>query len=500
MPFLDSFSFEVFLSYGWAESKDPRQGGRGWAAQLRQWLIDEIGKNLVEPRIFLDDNAERVGPISSVLLPAVERSAVFVLAVSPGSCRPTSWCQKEITHFWDTALPLASRSDLVAPEDRIFKVIQSVPNDDTSVEPLKPWDLPRFNLFNETMGAGGLITTSAIDLAPPVPDAASRELRKLASSIRTTLERIKALQQDKPPAGKIFLGSTFSEANDQRFRSLRRELLQNGYEVHSVTPLPPAAEIESGHRVRVETALDQARLAVHIMPETLRVNPGWERNHAAQQVRYSLVKSKSSNFCVYLWEDPDQKDIDAQCREQRDEFAAVSGIQNVQGTLFGELKADIKRRLAQPVRRFPERDPNIRYDVVIDHTIFDTDAAAKIRKHIEDRHNLFAQLAVPKQPNDNDLQRHKRNKEWFYSRAERFLVLYGRTDDEWAHDVCFTVEDFIRPNHQGCPGLVVLAPPPDQPDSKHNYRAPVPDKFATRNCPDGNFAEALDDWLGGRCR
>ena len=160
---LQTFDHEIFLSYGWAGNNDPDQGARAWAAQLRDRLQNIIGANLYLPRIYFDDSASRTGPIPDRLYQAVRKSALMVFAVSPGSCRPTSWCQKEATYFWDNARPLVSGPDVAPPEHRIFKVTQSAISGDNLVDPLRRWQLSSFDLCDTIDTLAGR-TTLAGDL------------------------------------------------------------------------------------------------------------------------------------------------------------------------------------------------------------------------------------------------------------------------------------------------------------------------------------------------
>jgi hypothetical protein len=491
---IETFSYEIFLSYGWAGNDDPEQGARAWAALLRDRLENILGANLYRPRIYFDNSESRTGPISDRLFPAVEQSALLVFLVSPGSCRTTSWCQKEVTHFWDNARPLVNGPDVVPPEHRIFKVTQSALAGDGLVDPLERRQLSSFDL-SDTIETSDGPTKLAGDMENHSSKVA-HALKDLAAHLRTSLDLIGRLEQ-RPSSGlRVFLGPTFSPAADRRFLTLRRELLLQGHYVRSATPLAPEAETEDEHKLRIDEAMSESRLAVHLIPEPLPATR-WQRNHAAWQLRKSLRKSaQDPNFAAYLWYDPDQESFDTECGRKVEQNPVVAGDQNVKDKDFGYLKENVKDRLRRPAATQAPADPHISYDVVIEHHDYDSQDAARIRDHIKQK-GCRAQLANATVPGDNRARRERKNAQQFYRRAKRFVVLYGRTTGEWANDVCFAMQPHIV---QGAPrpGLVVTAPPPDTPVNKAVYEAPLPE-FETRNCPDGNYMAALDEWLGGPC-
>jgi hypothetical protein len=60
-------------------------------------------------RIFIDRDASQAGYLSDRLAAAVDSSSLMLFVVSPGSCRPGSWCHREAARFWDRgARPLIS--------------------------------------------------------------------------------------------------------------------------------------------------------------------------------------------------------------------------------------------------------------------------------------------------------------------------------------------------------------------------------------------------------
>ena len=96
MAFLGSFEYDIFLSYGWAGNRTPEEGDRAWIRAFKDLLVERLRTQLGRaPTIFLDSQAERSGALGEALESAVESSAFLLFAMSPGSCRPDSWCQAD---------------------------------------------------------------------------------------------------------------------------------------------------------------------------------------------------------------------------------------------------------------------------------------------------------------------------------------------------------------------------------------------------------------------
>jgi hypothetical protein len=490
MALLNRFDYEVFLSYGWAGSTDADEGARRWVGDLYDVLFKYLSENLERPRIYFDRDARRVGTIPDGLLRAVERSATMIFVVSPGSYRLNSWCQKEVVHFWDHAQPLVQSPEIVSTEDRILKVIQSPPTVVGTGEPIPLRDLYTFDLF-ERVNAGGNEFKQAGNLLQPESERLQKEIENLCGTLRAQLERVKKLETSAPSGKKVFLGASFSPLDRQRYTTLRRELLLEGHQVCSLTSLPEEAESEEEYRGRIEHSLENVQLAVELVPQPLQNPAGWQRNRAAWQISFCLRKShQSTDFSVYLWKDPDKASFDSQCLDEIKNSPPTQGDQHPEGMIFENLKVNIKELLRKPAYNRPET-PGVMYDVIIEHNDVDTTEADRIRNHLE-KLGQSAQFAYPTYRGSNRLRREKKNKAQFYSRARRFLVVYGRTDDEWTNDVCFAMKDYIGSKGGG---LVVVAPPPGQPITKNFYRPPDQLRFVTQHCPNGQYEQAIDEWL-----
>src|SRR5262249_30286764 len=135
-------------------STDADEGARRWVGDLYDILFKYLSENLERPRIYFDRDAKRVGTIPDGLLGAVERSAIVIFVVSPGSYRANSWCQKEVVHFFDHARAMVAPPEILSREDRILKVIQSPPSVTGTREPIPLQDLYSFDLCERVDAAG----------------------------------------------------------------------------------------------------------------------------------------------------------------------------------------------------------------------------------------------------------------------------------------------------------------------------------------------------------
>lgn len=482
MPFLETFDWEIFLSYGWAENPEEDMGTRLWAKNLRDHLMDQLGANLISPRIFFDAEDLRPGNIDEELRKAVEGSALMVFVVSPGSYREGSFCHKEAAYFWDRARALASTPEVLAPENRIFKVIQTRVTRESGSEPSPLKDTRTFNTYDRASGLSQ-------DIAY-LKQSTDLELKRLVEQLVQGLKQVKKLEGRRHSGKRVFLGPAFSPFNRNLFLTLRRELLLDGHEVLSSTPLSSDCEEEYDFRGRIQRAHEGTTLAVHLVPQWLDSPKDWKRNHAANAISYSLQKSMfQESFSVYLWKDPDQDQFDPQCLRLVEKFPAVAGNQNTNG-LYDGLREYVKTKLQQKHMNGDPTEPLI--DVVIEHWDSDSSHAARIRDLLKQR-GFITQFAIPTEKSTNRLRVQKKNQERFYQKAKRFVVLYGRANDEWTNDICYGMQPYIREDGTA---LVLLVPPDKPPIGKQFYVNPFDVQFQTRSCFDENYAGVLDAWLG----
>ena len=180
--------------------------------------------------LFLDRDATRNGYLNQNLARALSSSGVLLFIVSPGSCRPDSWCRFEVAHFLDTAQPVAHPG--IFREDRLFKV------ELRKVEPgAEPAQIARCVPYS--------FVDSEFNTPLPAAEIAQRgsgaykSFHSLCRDLEKLLRRARKLQESgKPPSGKtVFVGAVPEELTENRDRRLN-SLESDGHRVVLVTPIP----------------------------------------------------------------------------------------------------------------------------------------------------------------------------------------------------------------------------------------------------------------------
>src|SRR5262245_58043833 len=101
---LSHFSFDVFLSYGWAGIQGAEDGDRGWVAEFKHELESQLSSELGRhARIHLDVEQPNNGELPTNLRDAVTGSVAFLSVVTPGPSRKDSWCRQELEWFLNGA-------------------------------------------------------------------------------------------------------------------------------------------------------------------------------------------------------------------------------------------------------------------------------------------------------------------------------------------------------------------------------------------------------------
>ncbi len=96
---MDQFQYHLFLSYGWADIPNEGEGDRGWVKEFKRQLQLQLNGELGhDARIFLDAE-KKPNELEADLESAMQSSALFLIVLSPASCRKDSWCRREVDHF-----------------------------------------------------------------------------------------------------------------------------------------------------------------------------------------------------------------------------------------------------------------------------------------------------------------------------------------------------------------------------------------------------------------
>jgi TIR domain len=485
--YLQSFAYDVFLSYGWSGNLLPDEGDRGWAAQLFDRLNERLRTPLGKsPSVFIDRDANQGGYLSDRLAQALDSSAILLFVVSPGSCRPDSWCHKEAARFWDRgARPLVSDSRLIlAPEDRIFKIVMSPVPTQSELPFLNP--ITGRNFYDSLpIGSDGPIARPA-DWSKLSP-AVESEFLRLADDIANQLKSARQMEERPAAASgkRVFLGACPTDLNHERFRRLRRELLLEGHTVTSASAIPQETEAE--FLLRTEDAMHHAQLAVFAIGETSQTPSNWRANHTALQLETAFRISEANiEFSVYAWEDPATVNLDQQCLERIKPNRKDQHICG--GKAFEYLESNVLARLQIPSEpAVTERNEN--KTICIEYREEDGKVAAQICDTLRLR-NIQVQLAIPTPAKGTLLNRiSKKNQVRYYPNADGLVVFFGQGDYEWVSDVCFAMKQFVRPGAS----VIMLGPPQDKPPGKDQYDQPG---FRSMKCFDLSFGKEFESWIG----
>src|SRR5262245_13641867 len=170
---LSHFSFDVFLSYGWAGIQGAEDGDRGWVAEFKHALEAQLSSELGRlARIHLDVEQPNSGELPANLRDAVAGSVLFLSVITPGSVREGSWCHQELDWFVTGAAEvLPNRRQLASlllrdvRQDLWPAALRTVvPTSFLNEGPVRG-PMPRSELSDAASGGGQTLQRLAIELA-----------------------------------------------------------------------------------------------------------------------------------------------------------------------------------------------------------------------------------------------------------------------------------------------------------------------------------------------
>jgi len=461
MAFLPGFEYDVFLSYGWSGNQLPTQGDRAWIAEIVRRLSERLRTKLGQSTsIYFDVSAPANGPLANNLSRAIESSALLLFSVSPGSCRPNSWCAFEAQSFVDRAHPIASPSAVLTREERLLKLVVETVDSDRQPESIRDVIGRRLHVSPSANILDDLRSDGCQEL-----DLLTYDIAKLLNTAKGLLER-----RFERFAEVVFL-SADSYLNHARLRDLRRNLELNGYRTVTAAPIP--GEDERHFRERTEAAMRMAMLSVHLIGDSSGQLPeDWTRTPAAWQIRYSLRRSRDNEqYSVYLWEDPDATAADkwALAEIQGDQCLTKGDHHIKDGRGFEYLVSNLNSRLIgrtklqQPAVIEGDQGPLM----LIETKEEDVEDAGRLVADPLRKRGFRVKFAVPTGKGINPTKRKQKNRE-HYQQADRHLVYFGRGTWLWVEDTCDDMRGFLRGDSKG---LVVLGPPPGTPPGKQRFEA-----------------------------
>lgn len=474
MPaFLSGFSYDVFISYGWAGAENPDEGDRGWVNRFQQELTREVSGHLGQLcSVFFDDYAGRAGYLYKNLDDALQNSAAFLYMVSPGSCRPDSWCRYELRQFLDLAQPIAHPTlprDTRLCKPQFRKIDGPVPDPLSKCVP--------YTFFEDRFGN-------------PIPVAelqhlgskAYREFQQLCLDLANLLKRARDLQQHtRPFSGKtVFLGSVPPELTERRDRLLNN-LENQGHRVLLATPFE--GEDPAAFARRTDDAVARASVSVHLFG-TPQLDLA-----SALQCRAALHGSGR----VYLWRDRDVHFDPAHeqfLSEIQAAYLNTGRLEFPQGGADSYLDPNLGFDLAPPPPPSPAPPSSTQSGggkIMLQFFPRDKENIADLWERLHAR-GLDVRVPLFAGNRREREEIHAR----FYREADGIVIFFGSANDLWTFNTCSAVSKTLGGELNRKPTALVLAPPPDKPPSKGLFSFPP---FQVIDCNHPGWSDQLDHWL-----
>ena len=292
---------DVFLSYSWAGNSDnPDLGEKGWVSRFQQALQSELTERMNRrATVFIDSQQRNHGYFATQLRDAVRSSRVFLFVVTEWSCRPDSWCHREIQTFLDSAKPIHGFTKPFT--DRLAKVVLRPPVLNAEPPALRPALAKDFGVRD---ASGSWQRFDPDHLSHPGTPAAEA-LKLLADDLSALMQSMDASEAQElvPPTEQrtVFLGCGSPTTVDHR-SWLREDFTRKGYSVIAHTPV--VAESESEFRENTQSALQEADVAIFLIGDKEPRIPNWEMAPGEWQLRRAAEGLGKRGAWTYAWQDP----------------------------------------------------------------------------------------------------------------------------------------------------------------------------------------------------
>lgn len=291
------FDGDAFISYAHLDNQELVEGRKGWVANLHRALEIRVGQLLGKnPHIWRDPKLQGNDFFAETLVDRLKRVAVLVAVVSPRYIR-SEWTRRELEEFWKAAEMQGGIR--FADKARIFKVLKTpvpVASQQPELQGLLGYEF--FRIDAET----GKVRELDEVFGPEAQREFWLKLDDLAHEICALLERIEGADGGPAPApverGTVFLAETTSDLREQR-ETIRRDLLQQGYDVLPAAPLPPVGR-DLVAAVRADLAACQ--MSLHLLGRTYSVVPEGA-SESLLEIQTALAKERASegNFSRLMW-------------------------------------------------------------------------------------------------------------------------------------------------------------------------------------------------------
>jgi hypothetical protein len=337
------FDGDAFISYAHLDNQELIEGRKGWVANLHRALEIRVGQLLgKQPHIWRDPKLQGNDFFADTLIERLRRVAVLVAVVSPRYIR-SEWTRRELEEFWKAAETQGGVK--LNEKARVFKVLKTpVPLDQQQPELRTLLGYEFFRIDSET----GRIR----ELDEVFGAEAQREfwikLDDLAHEMCALLERLEgdeASETTQTGLGSVYLAETTSDLREQR-DVIRRDLLQQGYEVLPAEPLPyVAAEVAFA----VRETLARCSMSVHMLGRNYGLVPeGASESLVELQNELAIERARDESFARLLWIPHGIDVTDARQRAVLDRIRADPRIDersDVLETYLEDFRTTLQQRL-----------------------------------------------------------------------------------------------------------------------------------------------------------
>jgi hypothetical protein len=433
---LAHFTFDVFLSYGWAGIKGPNDADRGWVSEFKRVLEAQLSAELGRgARVHLDVEQSTNGELPENLRQAVTGSVAFLSVISPGSCRADSWCHKELDWFINEAAePLPNRRQVfsmllrdVRQEQWPVPLRKIVPGDFLNgMTPRGP--VPRSELDDAATDGGKRVQALAIRIARVLEEVEAQIARTVllvcsASSLQARAERL-ATEISKAGGVPVRLDYQPQDAHD-------------------------------AFRDRCARALKRASLMVCLLEEGVSAPPpGWTSSVERTLIEAADLRFMNQRHQIIVWRQgtaPDQGWPNAQNLKNM-------GFEYLHSLLHQTLQSSVASIDAEVAARREKIGPHgadARY-VFVECVQSDLERLAPLRDAFQAR---GYRVKFPLFQGDAELRR--REDLGFLTRCQAAAVYFGSRNDLQAYLVCQEIAHTIDDHALSIPRAVLLDPPND---------------------------------------
>jgi hypothetical protein len=438
MADLDHFTFDLFLSYGWAGIGNPQRGDRGWVAEFKDQLEAQLSSELGRcARIHLDVEQSKNGELPENLREAVIGSATFLSVITEGSCKPGSWCHRELGWF------LHEGAEVMPNRRQLFSLL--LRNVDQKTWPQDLQDIVPSNFLNDLTPRGPVPQGELGDTSTE----AGQRVQRLAIEIAHLLQHI-----DEEIARTVLLASSDAALRAQIER-LAIEINKRGG--HAVSLSYQTGESEHAFRDRYLRDLNRASLLVYLVADADAATPdGWSASLERVYMEGGNLRFGHQARQVIVWRAGTATESDDWANAQ---VLKTMGFEYLHSLLCQTLQSSVDDAAARALARQQVR-ANGRPDVnaapkyvFIECVQEDLERLAPVREKLQAK---GCQVKFPLFQGDRMLRR--REDLEFLAKCRAAAVYFGSRSDLETHLACQTLAETIADQALSIPQAVLLDP------------------------------------------